>query len=152
MRKLLALLIIMLLPSVLVAQGAGNVAIINEIADKPVVTVGDTVTMFVLVMDERNRRFDSNIAMLKGKDIIKDEKLAENDSMRQGQLARMIARYLDLNDSLMYWLIPSNRYAVQACIANRIMSYETGEWDLLSGGELVEIMSKVSLLAEGGEK
>ena len=152
MRKAIILLVILLFPATLFSQGAGNVALINEIADKPVVSNGDAVTMFVLILDERNRGFDANIALLRERNILKDEKLAENDTMRQGQLARMVARYLDLNDSLMYFLIPSNRYAVRACIANRIMSHEVGEWDPVSGGELVEIMSKVTLLAEGGEE
>ncbi len=152
MRKAAVLLVILLFPAALFSQGAGNVALINEIADKPVVSNGDAVTMFVLIIDERDRGFDANVSKLKEKNILKDEQLKENDHMRQGQLARMIARYLDLNDSLMYFLVPSNRYAVRACVANRIMSYEVGEWDPVSGGELVEIMSKVSLLAEGGEE
>src|SRR6056297_2939133 len=152
MRKVQILLVILLFPAILFAQGAANVALINQVADKPVVNTGDAVSMFVLILDERNRGFDSNVATLKKRNIVKDEKLTENDPIRQGQLARMIARYLDLNDSLMYFLIPSNRYALRACVANRIMTHQSSEWDLVSGGELVEIMSKVSVLAGGGEE
>src|SRR6056297_3462669 len=135
MRKVTIILLVLLLPVILLAQGAGNVALINEIADKPVVSNGDAVAMFVLVLDERNRGFDANISTLRERNILKSENLVETDPIRQGQLARMIARYLDLNDSLMYFLIPSNRYALRACVANRIMTHQSSEWDLVSGGE-----------------
>jgi hypothetical protein len=62
----------------------------------------------------------------------------------------MIAGKLNLGDSLMYMILPLERYAFKACIAENIMQTEGSEWDAVSGGELIEIMTAVSVILETG--
>jgi len=154
-RIAIAILLIMTIP--LAAQrrsrAVEHVTFIHEIADKEYVTFGDAVSFFVLILGkEQESLFSKNVDILKAAGITRGLDYAENTTARKGMIAALIADYLKLGDSLFYLIFRTERYAFRACIAHGIMDYDASEWDRVSGGELIEIMSKVSERASGGKK
>ena len=154
MKKYLILLAVLLAAVPLLSQeggyqGVADVEFLNQVADRPVATVGDAVGLFTMFYGERRPAFSANLAFLQQKGVAGGRALAEGDSLRRGDLALMSARYLRLGDSLMYAILGTGRYAVTVCVANEVMEPAGGEWDVLSGGELVEIVRKVAEKAGG---
>ena len=132
-------------------QDISNVIFINELADKDEVTFGEAVRFFVMTIGKKPGSFKNNLRVLNKNGILTGIDTKRGDLIRKGTLALMIARYLDLKDLLLYKILKIRRYAFRACVANDIMHYNASEWDRISGGELIEIMTKVSDVS-GGSK
>ena len=128
-----------------------HIDFINEVADKNQTTFEDGVYFFVMVMGKNPGSFEKNINYLNKEGLTKGINLQKDSPLRRGAFALMMARHLDLQDSLLFLIFKTERYAYRVCAANGIMSYEGSEWDTLSGGELIEIMTKVSELSGGNE-
>lgn len=135
----------------LYSQDMGEIAFINELADKKTSEYGDAVKFLILLSDKKSNGFKADLHVLQKKAIVKGPGYAQNTPLRYGTLALMIANYLKLDDSLLFKIFRIRRYAFTACVANDIMDYSRNEWDIASGGELVEIMAKVSEMS-GGNK
>jgi hypothetical protein len=134
-------------------QTIKNVTFVHEIAEKDAVSFGDAVRFLVLILGkEPTNTLAGDLNILKGAGITAGLNYTENISMKKGMLALIIADYLKLGDSLFYMIFKTQRYAFRACIANDIMDYDASEYDSISGGELIEIMSKVSERASGGKE
>ena len=140
-----------LFTSQLSAQNITNIDFINTTADKDRITAEDGIHFFMLTAGKKVQSFEENIKVLNREGITSGINLTKNSLLKRGALALMIARYLKLGDSLFYALFQTERYAYKTCAANDIMSYDGSEWDFLSGGELVEIMTKVSEKTGGNE-
>jgi len=125
-------------------QGMKNIAFINELADRDEVTLGHAVRFFLLTVGAKTQSFERNIRTLNRYGIMEGITIEKDKPLSRGTLALMIARYLDLKGSLLYITFNIGRYAYRACVAEGIMHYSGSEWDLISGGELIEIMSIVS--------
>lgn len=154
MKKHLLLVALLLLAAPLLSQeggfqGVADIEFVNQVADRPVATVGDAVGLFAMFYGERGEGFEGNLVLLQEKGVVGKSMLNGNDALRRGVLAKMAARYLGLGDSIMYSIIGTGRYAVTVCVANEIMEPSGGEWDILSGGELVEVVRKVAEKAGG---
>ncbi len=137
----------------LFSQEMNSVEFINGIADKEEVTVGEAVKFFMMITENRSGSFDENVRQLIKAGVLDngfDE--SQNSTLDRGLLAEMIAEKLNLKGSLLYLILPFERYAVKACIAENIMVDRVGEWDLISGGELIEIMTGVSVILETGRQ
>jgi hypothetical protein len=160
MKFKLIVIFLMLLTIPLLAQRARrgdqtikNVTFIHEISEKDAVSFGDAVRFLILIIGiEPTNTLASDLDILKGAGITRGLNYTENEPMKKGMLAIIIADYLKLGDSLLYMIFPTQRYAFTACIANGIMDYDASEYDSISGGELIEIMSKVSERASGGKE
>ncbi len=163
MKKILAVIAILAVALPLYSQKKGrrakkekppeivaDVAYINTVADKPVATVGDGMKLYVLSLGIDGGDFKANMNLLLKAGILKHTDYIETAPLRRGTLARMIARHLKLNDSFFFNLFGTERYAFRACIAEEIMDYDGSEWDKLSGGELLEILRRVSEKTGGG--
>jgi hypothetical protein len=135
----------------LFAQNIANIEFINTVADKDKTTFADGVQFFMLTAGKKVQSFEENMKVLNREGIASGINFIKDSPLRRGALALMLARYLKLGDSLLYTIFKSERYAYRACVASNIMSYDGSEWDTLSGGELVEIMTKVSELTGGNE-
>jgi hypothetical protein len=134
-------------------QTIQNVTFVHEISEKDAVSFGDTVRFLVLIIGrEPTNTLARDLDILKGAGITKGLNYTEDIPMKKGMLAIIIADYLKLGDSLIYMIFKTQRYAFRACIANDIMDYDASEYDSISGGELIEIMSKVSERASGGKE
>ena len=121
---------------------------INELGDKKQAVFGDIVKLIILDMGERTVSFKSDLSVLNVRNkIAAGYNLGENAPLRKGVAARMIARYLRLNDSLMYNIFGTERYAFRACVAADIMVADGSEWDYVSGEELLEIMRRVAVIS-----
>ncbi len=130
-----------------------NVTFVHEISEKDAVSFGDTVRFLVLILGkEPTKTLASDLDILKNAGIRAGLQYAENIPMKKGMLALILADYLKLGDSLFYMIFKTQRYAFTACIANGIMDFDASEYDSVSGGELIEIMSKVSERASGGKE
>lgn len=153
MKKILIFLCIPVLFSTLsFAQNTErNINFINDIADKDRTTFGEGVHFFVMIMGRTPGSFEKNINYLNKEGITKGIDLKKDSPLNRGAFALMMARHLDLKDSFLYMIFKTERYAYRVCVANEIMSHEGSEWDTLSGGELVEIMTRVSELSGGNE-
>lgn len=137
--------------SFLSAQNITNIDFINTTADKDTASFEDGVHFFMLTSQKKIQSFEENMKLLNKEGITTGINYAKTAGLKRGALALMIARYLKLTDSLFYAVFNTQRYAYRACAANNIMSYDGSEWDILSGGELVEIMTKVSEKTGGNE-
>ena len=133
------------------SQAPGNIAFIHEMTDKDVVTFGDAVKFFTLIVNNKSESFKKDVEFLKGKGALEKIEYNKDTPIRRGELSLMIAKYFDLGDSLMYMILKIPRYAFRACVANGIMNFQASEWDFVDGGELIEIMYKVSKLSGGEE-
>ncbi len=156
MIKKTAFVLIALLSLPLIAQEGGfqsvaDIEFVNEIADAPMARVKDAVGLFAMFYGARRPDFQNNVALLRNKGIPLPEGIQENAPLRRGLLALLAARYLHLGDSFMYRIFHTKRHAVTACVAGGIMESSGSEWDILSGGELVEVVRKVAEKA-GGDK
>ncbi len=151
MRKLAAVWLALALAAPLAAQDMGDFTFIDELASKKEATQGDAVRMFVIHLGKNPTTFAANLRVLEKENIVRGMKLAENKKLRRGTLALMAARQLKLGDSLLYAVFGGGRYAVTACVANDVMTSEGGEWDVISGGELVEVIGKMSEKAGGAK-
>ncbi|MCX7679632.1 MAG: hypothetical protein N2316_10495 [Spirochaetes bacterium] len=125
-------------------QSVADIEFINHVADLPTARVNDAVTLFTMFYGTHKRDFHTNVAFLRTKGIILPKTVKSDDPLRRGTLALMAAQYLKLSDSFMYRIFSTKRHAVVACIADGIMVLSGSEWDILSGGELVEVMRKIA--------
>lgn len=132
------------MPINLFSQDMNNIIFINDVADKEAATFGDAVKFFILTMGRKSRSYEKNIKYLHAKGIVESVNKETNTPLRRGTLSLMIAKYLNLRDSLLFMIFEIERYAFKACVANGIMDYLCSEWDIISGGELIEIMTNVS--------
>jgi hypothetical protein len=149
--RIIIISLCILFSSQLFAQNIANIEFINTVADKDKTTFADSVHFFMLTAGKKIQSFDENMKVLNREGITSGINLVKDSPLRRGALALMLARYLKLGDSLLYAIFKTERYAYRACAANNIMSYDGSEWDTLSGGELVEIMTKVSEMTGGNE-
>lgn len=137
----IALLSAMLFTPLLHAQNMQQLQFIHQLADKQEATFNDAVTFMTIAIGMEPKDFTTNLQILKNRNIARGMSYSAADPVRRGALSLMIARYLDLSDSLLYLVFGSERYAYRACVADGIMGHEGSEWDRLSGGELIEIMN-----------
>jgi hypothetical protein len=144
-------IILMLISSISFGQNISNISLINEIADKDEATFEDGIRFVMLLTGKNPASFQENIVKLNNEGITQGIQLDKDSPLRRGVLSLMLARHLDLKDSLLYKIFKTQRYAYRACVANDLMHYEGSEWDKLSGGELVEIMAKASDFSGGNE-
>jgi hypothetical protein len=149
MKKALTFLAALILSTPLLSQDLSEINIITGIADKPAATFSDAVNLFVIVSGEKAR---GDVMKTSGiQNITRGMNYRAEDPLRRGALALMIARHLDLRGTLLYSIFRTERYAYKVCVKNHVMESDGSEWDRLSGGELVEIMRKVSA-KKGGDK
>ncbi len=148
---ILAAFLLLLCSQKIFSQDMGNIAFINAVADKQEVTNKEAVKFFLLIIGEAPQTYDINLNTLKSQELIDMNADIPGDMpLKRGLLASMIARKLNLSDSLLYLLLDFERFALRACKADDIMQYNTGEYDVISGGELIEIMTAMSVKLESG--
>ncbi|HPJ40096.1 MAG TPA: hypothetical protein PLT75_16775 [Spirochaetota bacterium] len=148
-RILIPVVIMLLLTPLLYAQNMQQLQFIHQLADKQEATFNDAVTFMTIAIGLEPKDFSTNLQILKNRNIARGMSYNAVDPIRRGALSLMIARYLDLSDSLLYLIFGTERYAFRACVADGIMSNEGSEWDRLSGGELIEIMN-IAIERAGG--
>ena len=140
------LLMLFLFPMTSFSQGKLNSLNFTEkLGSKKTVTIKDGVTFFMFVLNKKPGNFNKDVAELQKLGILKKKKKEYNEDshLRLGFLSNMIVRYLKLDDSMMYQIFKSDRYAYRICTAEGITSEGASEWNKLSGEELIEIMSIV---------
>ena len=142
MRILVVIFLLFLVP--LQAQNLGSLNYINELGDREAATYGDAVKFFMMIQNRDQGSFQENLAALSKSGITKGIRSGETSLLDRGTLSLMAARYLDLKDSLFYLITGSGRYAFRACIEEGLMDAEAGEWDVVSGEELIETMARVA--------
>ena len=143
------LLLALALAAPVFSQDMGSIAFINDLAAKKEASYGDAVRLFAQTAGRKSAGFKADHQFLLDQKIAWTNSYTEAEPLRRGTLALMTARYLKLDDSLMFAIFKIRRYAVAACAANGIMPPDGGEWDVLSGGELIEVMGIISAKLEG---
>lgn len=117
---------------------------INTLGEKKVATYDDALQIFMMEMGKPSGGFTANKRYLDRYGITIKMDYKKDHPLRRGILCKMIARYLDIKDSLFYLIFKTERYAFRACASRGLMDANNSEWDKLSGEELLEIMLKVS--------
>lgn len=127
------------------AQDMGNIAFIADLSAKKEAAFSDAVKFFAMISGKKHANLEQTIKDLQHDKIIAPADAAADGAapLRRGTLAFMAARYLRLGDSLMYAIFKNKRYAVTACAAAGIMPGDTGQWDIITGSELIEVMGKI---------
>ncbi|MFC1671077.1 hypothetical protein ACFL20_11860 [Spirochaetota bacterium] len=138
------ILMITLIALPLFSQGVGNLQYINDLGNKKIATNGDAVKFFMMAMDKTPGAFKTDVSKLKKLGVLRSTDIDEKSPLRRGVIANMVVRHLKLRDSLLYIIFGTDRYAYRVCAARRIMDYDGSEWDIISGEELIEIMSNVT--------
>lgn len=129
-------------------QGLGQIEFLAALSARDIVTFGDTLNAMVLVLGREPGTFAENKAALKAAGVTEDLELGEDDLVRKGDVALLVADYLKLDDLLLYAIVSTQRTAFRACVAHGVMDYTGSEWDRVSGGELIEVMNKIARRAE----
>lgn len=117
-----------------------------NLSQKPVATVEDAVTLFILSTDGTSQGYAKDAQALVAKGILPkvyDPKAPAST----GLVAYMVAMHAHITHSLMFNIFKSQRYAVFACISAGYLPANAGERVILSGVELMEIMGRF-----GGEE
>lgn len=138
----LTVLFTLLFFSTAYTQDMGQLDFIHSLDSKASATYGDAVKLFTASSGGRAGSFSSESAWLNEKGIALD--YSEDARLTRGMAALMTAKYLNLKGSFMYLLFNSERYAYRACIADSLMPGDASELDILSGPELLELMSLIS--------
>jgi len=148
MKKLITIISILFFSTLSFSQQLNEINYTLSLDTKEIATYGDAVTMFTFQLNSRAGDFDQNFRVLK--DIVKT-KYDKDKPLRKGNIAYMTARYLKLNDSLMFRITGFERYAYRTCVAHKIMYGDGSENDIMSGSELLEVFSKISEYREGNQ-
>ena len=117
---------------------------INNLGEKKVATYDDALRMFMMEIRKNPAGFNANKRVLDRAGITVKMDYKKDQNLRRGILCKMIARYLDIKDSLFYLMFRTERYAFRACVSRGLMDANNSEWDKLSGEELLEVMAQVS--------
>ncbi len=149
MKKILSVLFILSLVSFISAQDLNQIEYTQNLDIKKKVLFSDAVTMFVYQLNRKPSTFDKDAKYLLDQGIIKKIYPADKP-LRRGTIAYMTVKHLKINDSLMFKITKSERYAFYVCVSYKIMDKDGSENDILSGGELLEIFNSISEF--GGEK
>ncbi|MGB4269350.1 MAG: hypothetical protein WBK20_09230 [Spirochaetota bacterium] len=112
-----------------------------QLAQKPIATVEDAVTLFMLSTEGKSAGYAKDANTLHTKGIL--PKVYDPDTpCTMGLLAYMMAKHANIKHSLMFNIFKSQRYAVFACIAAGYLPSNAGEHSKLSGVELLEVMGR----------
>jgi hypothetical protein len=141
-RLICAAILLISVPSF--SQEYRSLDFLNKLTGKKYATWGDAVAFYAITVKKASAGFEADVKTLQQMGITKDSDYGKDDTLRKGMLARMIARHLDLKDSLLYLIFKTERYAHRACVAERFFDSDSSEWDPVSGDELIEIMTSVS--------
>ena len=109
--RVLYLIIIIALP--LGAQNLGNLNFINDLADKDAVTYSDAVTFFIYMENKNPAGFQADVQTLQKLNITTGIDADREKVLTRGMLSAMVARYLDLKDSLYYVMSPYRAVRLQ---------------------------------------
>ncbi|MEJ5361554.1 MAG: hypothetical protein WHV26_05775 [Spirochaetota bacterium] len=138
MRSISMILVFLFMATAAFAQSA---MLAIKLAEKPVATVEDAVTLFMLSTDGKSEGYAKDAEALHAKGIL--PKVYDPDTpCTMGILAYMIAKQKNIKHSLMFNIFKSQRYAVFACIAAGYLPSNAGEHNKLSGVELLEVMGR----------
>jgi hypothetical protein len=116
----------------------------DKLSESSEVKFNEVVEFMMLAVNGNYRNFRDGLDFLVRNDIAQGIKLSEYDNVNLGTLSLMCARTLKLKNSLFYNIFGSKRYAVRACADIGLIPGTSGEYDKVSGEELIEIMRKLA--------
>jgi hypothetical protein len=128
------------------SQDVTQSVFLSDLDNKETATYGDALIIFNLQ--------SGSSASIKNLSESAKKKFTLNDYDEKAVLTRgiaslMTARYLDLGGSFMYLLFETERYAYTVCVTNEIFPKNGSENDIMSGPELIELLSRISEIKGG---
>ncbi len=132
----------------LLAQPFSGVAFINDLSEKEFATVSDAAAFTVMITGNAPGDYNYNILILKKIGLPVEKLTNPKKTLTRSDVARLIAKLLNLDDSLMYLITRSGTYAVTACKAAGIITGAGGADMPVSGGELIDIMNAAAHFLE----
>ena len=143
MKYLIILFIILLLRQISFSQDVDKLFFIHSMENKEFTTFEDAVSIFIVIQGSTLSDYETNLQSLIVAKILDRKEYSKEMILKRGLLSLMIASYLDLEDSLLFYFFRTERYAFNTCVSYDIMDNNQSEWDKISGLELIEIMSIV---------
>ncbi len=132
----------------LFAQPFSGVAFINDLSEKEFATVSDAAAFTVMITGSIPGDYIYNILYLKKIGLPVEKLPNPKKTLTRSDVALLVAKLLNLDDSLMYLITRSGTYAVTACKAAGVITGTGGANTPVSGGELIDIMNAAALILE----
>lgn len=151
MKQLILCIAILLASIQIYPQGADSLSFINNLGEKEKATFGDAVALFMYTTNRMPKGFVQDSNILRDAGILRGMAYEEQKPLRRGILARIVARHMNLQGSLLYIIFGTERYAYTACVDRGVMDPDMSEWDVLSGEELIEVLARMSEILGGGQ-
>ena len=127
MKKTVVILALLLAAAPALAQEVRSVEFLEALDGKDSATYEDAVIFMSFVANGSSGGFSVDEKKLAELGIVREGERAADAKLRRGDLARMIARGWKLNNSLMYNMTGSRRYAFRACAAAGYMPVDRSE-------------------------
>lgn len=124
-----------------IAKGSiAEIRYIDRLSQKKETTAEDFLIVYTLQQGDNYQKFSYERKALAQKGYVDEDQLVAKDSpLGRQEVAAILARKLDLRDSLFYLITGWERYAYRACVAAGIMSHGQNPYAVLTGAELIEI-------------
>jgi hypothetical protein len=151
MKKTMVIFALLLMAAPALAQGVSSVEFLETLDGKDAATYADAVIFMSFVSGGSSDGFSADEKKLAALGIVREGERSADAKLRRGDLARMIARGWKLSNSLLYNITGSRRYAFRACAAAGYMPVDRSEYDVISGPELTETMSRLPAYAGGAQ-
>ena len=143
--KVLLLSALVFFPLASAAEAVSSIEFLSALDAKVSASEGDAVSLLSFSLRGTSEGFLSDYAFLQSKGAVAPGEFSADAKLSRGDISLMIARLKRLDGSLMYKITGKARYAYRACVADGIMPSGRSEYDVLSGQELIEAVSKSAL-------
>lgn len=149
---LMVVLLVLIFPLQLVGQ---STQFFIDLANKEYASVADGLQMIAYLADLDGAILQGGssaiLAELQSRGIVEEEEVQINEELTKGFLANMIMKTLDLGGGMWYSITGADRYAYRELVFKGIITSVGSEYQGMSGGELIAIISRASLLKEAEE-
>lgn len=118
---------------------------IDKIEKKRSVTMDDGLLLITYMINKKApKNFKQRLTLIKKQKLLPDDyEVKPGDRFTRGHLAMIIARYLNLKGSILYYFFPNRRYSYRLLVYHGLMIPNKSEFDNLSGEEFIEIIRRV---------
>ena len=146
MKKLYGIFLVIFLLGILSSAFAADPAsYFRNLAEKKVAAKSDAILLISMMTGKETFNVNTAVNHLIQKKIIKKSKnMKKNAPLTKGCLALLIMRAKNYGGGLFYSLIGGGRYAFRELVYRGVMRASGSENHILSGGELIGIISKVT--------
>jgi hypothetical protein len=131
---------------VTVGAFAGEAAYMDNLSVKKMATFEDAVICFNYLYGtqlDASADYETRLTELQKSVKYLPKKYGAEKPLTVGDFSLLAIQYLEINSGLFYLATRSGRYASRELSSREIIDYNTSEWSVLSGIDLIRILQKV---------